>query len=70
MKNTFYKQLRELRAEKNLSQNNLAKCLNVSKQNISDWENQKSETSFDTLIIIAKFFDVSIDYLILGEELK
>ena len=60
----FAIRLKELRQEKELSQNQLAKLLCVSKQNISDWENNKSETSFEILAKIAKFFDVSADYLL------
>lgn len=60
----FASRLKELRKEKELTQLQLAKKLNVSKQNISDWENGKSETSFEILINIAKFFGVSTDYLL------
>ena len=60
----FAQRLKELRKEYELTQFQLAKELNVSKQNISDWENGKSETSFELLIKIAKFFKVSIDYLL------
>ena len=60
----FGEKLKELRTEKEYSQNELAKKLNVSKQNISDWENGKSETSFEMLTKIAKFFDVRTDFLL------
>ncbi len=63
----FKEKLRELRLEKGLSQGKLALQLNVSKQNISDWENGKSETSFELLVKIADFFEVTTDYL-LGRE--
>ena len=60
----FAIRLKEIRLEKELSQNQLAKLLCISKQNISDWENGKSETSFEMLVNIAKFFEVSTDYLL------
>lgn len=66
----FAKRLRELRLEKMISQRQLAIELCASNQNISDWENGKSETSFDMLVKIADFFDVTIDYLLGREDLK
>lgn len=60
----FSTRLRELRLEKMYSQKALAAILGVSKQNISDWENKKSETNFEMLIKIAKALDVSSDYLL------
>lgn len=64
----FSKRLYELRTSANLTQLQLAQKLEVSKQNISDWENGKSETSFSMLIRIAKFFNVSTDYILGLEE--
>ena len=63
----FAQRLKELRLDKNYSQKDLAYLLGVSKQNISDWENQKSETNFDMLIKIANVFDVTVGQ-ILGTE--
>jgi len=60
----FAKRLKELRGEKGLSQKELAQFLNVSKQNISDWENAKSATNFEMLAKVAKFFEVTTDYLL------
>ncbi|MBO5072773.1 MAG: helix-turn-helix transcriptional regulator [Eubacterium sp.] len=54
----------ELRNSCSLSQVELAKQLHVSKQTISNWENNNVPPSIDTLIRIANFFDVSTDYLL------
>ncbi len=62
--NTFGKRLKELRLEKGLSQKNLGKNLNLSHQTISFWENGSREPDLDDLLKIAKFFEVSIDYLL------
>jgi len=67
MENLFAKRLKELRVENNLSQNDMAKEFNVRGQTISAWENGLQETNFDTLIKLALYFDVSVDYL-LGKE--
>lgn len=56
--------IRELRKSHSLSQVELAKQLHVSKQTISNWENNNIPPSIDTLIRIATFFDVSTDYLL------
>ena len=56
--------IRELRISHSLSQVELAKQLHVSKQTISNWENNNVPPSIDTLIRIASFFDVSTDYLL------
>ncbi len=56
--------IRELRNSHHLSQVDLAKQLHVSKQTISNWENNNVPPSIDTLLRIAIFFDVSTDYLL------
>ena len=63
--NYFAYNLKVLRKEKGLSQPELAKKLNVSKGMISFWENEKYEPTASNIILIAKFFNVSIDDLLL-----
>ena len=60
----FKTRLKELRQEKNISQMDIAKLLNLSKMAVSHWEKGDSEPSIDDLKILAHFFDVSIDYLV------
>ena len=62
--NKFSQKLLELRKDKELSQLQLGKQLNFSRSAISDWENGTREPSFDTLILIAKYFGVTTDYLL------
>jgi len=64
----FSKRLKEMRTVNNYSQSELAKLLGVTKQNISDWENEKSETSFEMLCKIAKVLDVTVGQLVGSEE--
>ena len=68
MNNTFGERLRELRKEKNIGQIELAKQLGVGKSIISLWENDECEPTLSKLVVIAKFFGVSIDYLCGIEE--
>ena len=56
--------LKELRTERNMTQSDVAKLLNMSKMAISHWEKGNSEPSIEQLKILAKYFDVSIDYLV------
>ncbi len=63
MEMKFGKILKDLRTEKNIGQIELAKQLNVSKGIISLWENGLREPKLSNLIILAEYFDVSIDYL-------
>ncbi len=53
-----------LRTKKSISQTTLAKTLGVSKQSISNWENDNIMPSIDMLIRIADYFDVSTDFLL------
>ncbi len=62
--NKFKDRLKELRLEKNISRKKLASFLYVSERLISYWETGKRECSFDMLITLANYFDVSIDYLL------
>lgn len=62
-------QIKNLRMDKGLNQVELAKILGVTKQSVSNWENENIMPSVDMLIKIANFFSVSTDYLLgLSEE--
>ena len=56
--------IKRLRIAHNFSQVQLAKELTVSKQTVSNWENNNILPSIDMLIKISKFFSVSTDYLL------
>jgi len=57
-------QIKKLRMNKGMSQVQLAEKLNVTKQSVSNWENEYIMPSVDMLIKIANFFNVSTDYLL------
>ena len=65
--NKFNEKLKELREEKKLLQKQLASELDVSQVTIARWETGTREPSFDDLIKVAKYFNVTTDY-ILGLE--
>ena len=64
MENIFCERLKELRAEKGVGQVELAAQINVSKGIISLWENGLREPKLSNLIVLARYFEVSIDYLV------
>ena len=59
----FGEKLRYLRQERNLGQIQLAKELDVGKSTISSCELGVCEPTLSKLVAIARYFDVSIDYL-------
>lgn len=56
--------LKELRKKRQLSQIRLSIDLNMNQNTISRYENGTREADYKTLILIADYFDVSIDYLL------
>jgi len=64
MYNHFKNNLKFLRQEKHLGQVELAKAIGVSKGIISLWENGLREPNMSSLILIAQFFQISLDELV------
>lgn len=56
--------IRELREAKNLTQTELAKQLNSTQKQVSKWETEFIEPNIFWLCNLAKFFDVSVDYIV------
>ncbi len=56
--------VKKLRLSHNYSQVQLANALSVSKQTVSNWENNNILPSIDMLIKLSDFFSVSTDYLL------
>lgn len=66
MKVTFGENLKSLRTERKLSQKTVAEYLNVSWHTISHWETGYSEPSIEQIKLLAKFFEITTDELLLG----
>lgn len=62
------KGLKIIRKSKNLNQQKVAFDLNISRGSLSYYENGKREPSLEMLVKMSDYFNVSIDYLIKGEE--
>lgn len=56
--------LKELRKHKRITQTKLAMDLNLNQNSISRYESGEREADYATLIAIADYFNVSIDYLL------
>ena len=61
------KRLKELRIENNFSQEKLAEILNVSRQTISNWENERSYPDVHNLIMLCDIYSVSLNTLMKGD---
>ena len=58
------KRIKELRISLGLNQVQFGKSLNVTKQTISNWENDNIQPSVDMLLKIVRLYSVSADYLL------
>lgn len=63
-RDVFGERLKLLRIEKNVGQNLLAKELELSNASISYWETGKQEPTAQAIFKLAKYFNVSSDYLL------
>ena len=65
----FSEKLQELRKSRNLTQEELAEALFVSRTAVSKWESGRGYPSIDSLKEISRYFSVTIDDLLSGEKL-
>ena len=66
--NKIGKLIKELRIEKNISQNQLSEEIHVTRQAISNWENGKAIPDSDILLTLSSLFKVSINEILSGER--
>ena len=59
-----YKRIRDLREDKDLSQTQVAKEINVSQRTYSYYENGERTIPPEILVALAKFYNVSADYIL------
>jgi Predicted transcriptional regulators len=56
--------LKELRLARNLTQTQVARDINISRASYNNYELDKRQADYDTLLKLAKYFDTTVDYLI------
>ncbi len=62
--NNLYKRLKDMREDHDLSQEAVAKILQTSQQQISKWETGTQMMGVDKYVILAQYYNVSVDYLL------
>lgn len=62
------KNIQKFRKEKNITQEELAEELNVTRQAVSNWETDKTQPDVDTLTQLSEALDVTVEELIYGEQ--
>ena len=65
----FHEKLQQLRKQKGLTQEQLADQLYVSRAAVSKWESGRGYPNIDSLKALAKFYSVTIDELLSGEQM-
>ena len=60
----LHENIKKQRLARGINQVELANALNVSKQCVSNWENDNIQPSVEMLVKIARYFNVSTDYLL------
>jgi transcriptional regulator with XRE-family HTH domain len=62
--------LKNIRRQRNLNQQKVVMDLNISREALSYYENGKREPSLALLVSMSQYFNVSINYLITGQEFQ
>lgn len=60
----LYNRLRELREREHISQNSLAASLGITRASVNAWEMGISAPNAQSLVLLSRFFNVSVDYLL------
>ena len=68
MEHDIGSKIKAARLEKKLTQEQVAEILGVSRQTISNWENEKSYPDIISVIKMSDCYEVSLDYLLKGEQ--
>lgn len=59
----YYQRLKDLREDNDLTQNDIAKLLGTTRQQIGKWENGVQMMGIDKYIVLSRHYNVSLDYL-------
>ena len=62
------KKLKDARIQSGLTQENVAEKINVSRQTISNWENEKSYPDIINIIELSNLYSISLDVLLKGDK--
>lgn len=62
--------IREIREDNSLTQQKIADLLNIGQRTYADYESGKTRIPVDSLLILAKFYNVSLDYITGASNVK
>ena len=60
---TYYQRIRNIREDRNLTQQNIADFLHIGQRTYSDYESGRTRIPVESLLLLAKFYNVSMDYI-------
>ena len=60
----YYERLKSIREDNDLTQSDIATILKTTRQQVGKWENGNQMMGIDKYITLAKYYNVSIDYLV------
>ncbi|MGI6254323.1 MAG: helix-turn-helix domain-containing protein [Acutalibacter sp.] len=63
MKYKYYEKIREIREDRGFTQQQIANLLNIGQRTYSDYETGKTRIPLESVIALAKFYDVDLNYL-------
>lgn len=66
----FNERLREIRDENFLTQKDIANLIHVAERTYGDYESGKTRIPIDRLLILAKFYNVSLDYITCASNIR
>ena len=66
----YNERIREIREDNSLSQQKVADLLHIGQRTYSDYESGKTRIPVDNLLILAKFYNVSMDYITGASKIK
>lgn len=59
----YYERIREIREDHSITQQKVADMLHIGQRTYADYESGKTRIPVDSLLILARFYDVSMDYI-------
>lgn len=66
----YNERIREIREDNHLTQQKVADLLNIGQRTYADYESGKTRIPIDNILILAKFYNVSLDYIIGASDIK
>ncbi len=66
----YNERIRAIREDQDLTQQKIANLLNIGQRTYSDYESGKTRIPVDSLLILAKFYNVSLDYITGASDIK